>query len=270
MRKKSKIISSRMHPSNKKMTVTDALYELGVRDDTLTPSEKEFLDTQGYLPLPGVLSPEQIAAMNAFLDNLVIVEGADAGKEVHQEPGTNRLANIIDKSKMFDTCFTHPRLLAGITRVLQNDLHLSSLNYRAALPGAGLQGLHADWNGAVTPGDFSVCNSIWLLDDFTEQNGATRLVPGSHNSGKAPNDELANPTDTHPKEQLLVASAGTVVIFNSHTWHGGTLNQTDKPRRAMHSYFARTSHPQQLDQKKHLRPETVARMSGAMRVILGI
>jgi hypothetical protein len=252
------------------MIITDALYELGVREDTLTNAEKEFLDMQGYLPLPGILSSEQIASMNDFLDNLVIIEGLDAGKEVHQEPGTNRLSNILDKSDLFDICFTHPRLLAGITRVLQNDLHLSSLNYRAALPGAGLQGLHADWNGAVAPGDFSVCNSIWLLDDFTLQNGPTRVVPGSHNSGKSPGEVMSDVTQPHPDEKQIIAPAGTVVVFNSHTWHGGTLNQTNKPRRALHSYFARRSHPQQLDQKKHLRPETVARMSEAMRTILGL
>jgi ectoine hydroxylase-related dioxygenase (phytanoyl-CoA dioxygenase family) len=252
------------------MIITEALYKLGVRDDTLTDAEKEFLDMQGYLPLLNILSFEQVALMNAFLDNLVIAEGENAGSEVHQEAGTNRLANILDKSDLFDVCFTHHKVLAGIARVLQNDLHLSSLNYRAALPGAGLQGLHADWNGAVAPGDFSVCNSIWLLDDFTTQNGPTRVVPGSHNSGKAPGDVLGDVTKPHPDEKQIIAPAGTVVIFNSHTWHGGTLNHTDKPRRALHSYFARRSHPQQLDQKKHLRPETVVRMSEAMRTILGV
>jgi ectoine hydroxylase-related dioxygenase (phytanoyl-CoA dioxygenase family) len=252
------------------MTIVESLHELGVCEGTLTKFEKEFLDTKGYLPLADILSKEQVASMNAFLDHLVITEGADAGKEVHQEPGTNRLSNIIDKSPLFDVCFTHPRVLAGVARVLQNDLHLSSLNYRAALPGAGLQGLHADWSGAVTPGNFSVCNSIWLLDDFTQQNGPTRVVPGSHNSGKTPGEVMENVTQTHPDEIQIIAPAGTVVVFNSHTWHGGTLNTTDKPRRALHSYFARRSHPQQLDQKQHLRSETLARMSEAMRVVLGL
>ena len=139
-----------------------------------------------------------------------------------------------------------------------DDLKLSSLNSRAALPGEGLQALHADWSGPVAPGDYQVCNSIWLLDDFTEHNGATRVVPGTHRSGSLPRDAMADPKAAHPHEQKLLAPAGTVVIFNSHVWHGGTLNSTDQPRRALHSYFCRRNQPQQLDQRAYIRPETYA------------
>jgi ectoine hydroxylase-related dioxygenase (phytanoyl-CoA dioxygenase family) len=153
---------------------------------------------------------------------------------------------------------------------LGGEFKLSSLNSRAALPGQGLQALHADWGKAVEPGDYYVCNSIWLLDDFTEENGATRVVPGTQRSGKLPRDVMDNPADPHPDERLLIAPAGTVVIFNSHTWHGGTLNRSAKRRRAMHSYFCRRDQPQQLDQRKYSRPETYARLSEAARYILDV
>ena len=253
------------------MTINDALDELGVRDDTLTPAEKDQLDRDGYLPLPGILAPEQIAAINAKLAELLANEGENAGKEVHQEAGTDRLSNLVDKAPdLFAPCFTHPRVLAGIAHVLKGHLKLSSLNARAALPGQGLQALHADWGRAVAPGDYYVCNSIWLLDDFTEQNGATRVVPGSQRNGQMPQEAMPDPKATHPDEALLTAPAGTVVIFNSHTWHGGTKNNTDKPRRALHSYFCRRDQPQQLDQRKHLRPETVAGLSPAARVVIDV
>lgn len=252
------------------MTIQEALHTLGVRDDTLTLAEKDHLDRDGYLPLPGILTPEQVAAFNKRLAELLAEEGTEAGKEVHQEAGTDRLSDLVNKDPIFEVCFTHPRVLAAISHVLKGDLKLSSLNARAALPGQGLQGLHADWGGPVKPGDFYVCNSIWLLDDFTEDNGATRVVPGSHSSGKTPRDEMDDPGAPHPREKMLLAPAGTVVVFNSHTWHGGTLNRTDKPRRAMHSYFTRRDQTQQLDQKKYLRPETRARLSEAARVILDV
>lgn len=250
------------------MTIHTALEVLGVCDDTLSVEEKAQLDRDGFLPLPGILTQDQVAAINARLAELLDEEGERAGIEVHQEAGTNRLANLVDKSPLFLPCYTHPRVLAGIAHVLGGDLKLSSLNHRAALPGQGLQHLHADWSGATTPGEFFVCNSIWLLDDFTLNNGATRVVPGSHNSGKAPRDEMDNPADPHPREQVLVAPAGTVVIFNSHTWHGGTLNRTDKPRRALHSYFTRRDQPQQTNQSTSLRPETLASLSEAARIVL--
>lgn len=253
------------------MTIADALDQLGVRDDTITERERAALDRDGYLVLPEILSPAQIAAARERMDEILAEEGDRAGLEVHQEAGTERLADLVNKGSVFDVTFTHPRVLAGIAHVLQGDLRLSSLNARFAKPGEGLQGLHADWGRLENPDEFQVCNSIWLLDDFTERNGATRVVPGSHRFGsRLPSDEMDDPSAPHPQERLLLAPAGTVVVFNSHTWHGGTLNRTDARRRAMHAYYCRRHVPQQLDQRKYLRPETRARLSEAALTVLDV
>ena len=252
------------------MTISEALTELGVTDDLLSAKECEFLDSNGYLPIHGVLSTGQVHAMNQRLQQILEAEGEDAGKEVHQEAGTDRLSDLVNKGEIFEVCFTHPKVLAGISRVLKGDLKLSSLSSRFALPGQGLQALHADWGEAVEPSEFQVCNSIWLLDDFTAENGATRVVPGSHLWSMLPGQAMADPKEPHPEEKLLIAPAGTVVIFNSHTWHGGTLNLSSAPRRAMHSYFCRRHQPQQLDQAKYIRPETRCRLSEAAKTILEV
>jgi ectoine hydroxylase-related dioxygenase (phytanoyl-CoA dioxygenase family) len=122
----------------------------------------------------------------------------------------------------------------------------------------------------VSSGDYKVCNSIWLLDDFTTENGATRIVPGTHRTGKLPSDAMDDPNGDHSDQIQVQAKAGTVVIFNSHTWHGGVLNKTSAPRRAMHSYFCRSDQSQQVDQRKHLHQETIARLSPQARVILDV
>ncbi|MBZ0302634.1 MAG: phytanoyl-CoA dioxygenase family protein, partial [Anaerolineae bacterium] len=88
--------------------------------------------------------------------------------------------------------------------------------------------------------------------------------------GKTPGEVMDDPRAAHPKEVPLLAPAGTVVLFNSHTWHGGTLNRSAQRRRAMHSYFCRRDQPQQLDQQKYIRPETAARLSEAARYILDV
>jgi ectoine hydroxylase-related dioxygenase (phytanoyl-CoA dioxygenase family) len=111
-------------------------------------------------------------------------EGDQARTEFRQEPGTERLSDLVNKGDVFDICYTHARILASIAHVLTPDFKLSPLNYRAALPGQGHQALHADWSVPVAAGQFRVCNSIWLLDDFTAENGPTRLVPGSHLRGR--------------------------------------------------------------------------------------
>jgi len=83
-------------------------------------------------------------------------------------------------------------------------------------------------------------------------------------------DVLADPAAAHPDEVKLTAPAGTVVVFNSHLWHGGTINRTSRPRRAVHSYFTLRGNRQQLDQQKYVRAETLARLSPAARFILDV
>jgi ectoine hydroxylase-related dioxygenase (phytanoyl-CoA dioxygenase family) len=247
-----------------------ALFDLGVRDDTLKEDEKTFLDENGYLPLENILSPDQAADMRRRYDELVEQEGEDAGKEVHQEEGTHRLADLVNKGEIFEICMTHPRVLAAMKHVLGSYFKLSSLNGRAALPGQGLQGMHADWSTAVEPGDYFVCNSVWLLSDFSFENGATRVLPGSHKSRQHPRDALEDPKAPVPGEVVLTGKAGTVVIFNAHTWHGGTLNRSLEPRYGLHGYFCRRDQKQQLVQKDYIQPETHHRLSAAARMILDV
>jgi ectoine hydroxylase-related dioxygenase (phytanoyl-CoA dioxygenase family) len=251
------------------MDMASALAGLGVTASSIDDETRERLDRDGYAPLVGVLSEPLLAAMRKRLAELVAAEGERAGLEVHQEAGADRLADLVNKDPVFEICFTDPRLLACVAHVL-GEFKLSSLNFRAALAGEGLQALHAEGGPVTDPASYQVCNSIWLLDDFTADNGATRVVPGSHRSGKSPRDVMVDVRDAHPEEVLLLAPAGTVVVFNSHVWHGGTLNRSPSPRRALHSYFTLRCNSQQLDQRKYVRPETLRRLAPAARYVLDV
>ena len=256
----------------------ETLSELNVRHDTLSQNEKDFLDQNGYLNLGRLLSDEQVQKINDRIHSLMNEEGDNAGSELLDSPyirhpkeaGADRLADLVNKGEEFDIFYTHPRVLAAMVHVLGPSVKLSSLNYRSAKPGMGLQKLHVDWHEAVAPGQYTVCNSIWLLDDFSKKNGATRIVPGTHLSGSLPQDVLTDATASHPDEVIIDALAGSVFIFNSHAWHGGTNNQTTKDRRSIHSYFCRSDQPQQVDQSRYIRQETLNRLSPAAVRILGL
>ncbi|MCY4018988.1 MAG: phytanoyl-CoA dioxygenase family protein [Chloroflexi bacterium] len=252
------------------MDMQSALSTFGVTESTLSDEEIQQLDERGYLPLPTVMTPQQVGAIRERVQELMAEEGEEAGSEFSTEIGAVRLANLVDKDPLFEICFTHPRVLAAMNHVLKGDFKLSSLNGRASVPGDGVQAFHADWSSGVDATDFQVCNSIWLLVDFTEENGATRVVPGSHLSGQLPREVMDNPWEKHPQEMLLTGAAGTVVIFNSHLWHAGTTNHTDTPRYALHSYFTRRHNAQQMDQKAFLSEQTLARLSPAQRFILDV
>lgn len=220
--------------------------------------------------LKNILKATDIKLIVSLLDSLVVEEGIEAASELVREAGTDRLANLVNKGEELRVCYTHPRVLAAIYHVLRSDIHLSSLNSRFALPGEGHQALHVDWHEPVQPGDYHVCNSIWLLDDFTKDNGATRVVPASHKSHSIPKESMPDPAKTHSEQKLLLGEAGTVVVFNSHVWHGGTINTTNRPRRAIHSYWSRRDDPQQTDQKKWITDDTLARLTPVERYLIDV
>ena len=111
---------------------------------------------------------------------------------------------------------------------------------------------------------------MWLLDDFTPENGATRVVPGSHRWGRRPQDVLADPMAPHPDEVLVLGRAGSIAVMNAHTWHGGTANRTAAPRLAMHAFYCRRDKPQQQYQKRLLDPGVQAGLSPELRAILAL
>ena len=244
----------------------------------LKKDELTILERDGYLYLGQLLSDVEVQKVNERIDELLKYEGQLAGSELFEskyirhpkENGADRLADLVNKGAIFDQFYTHPRILSLIAAVLGQKFKLSSLNYRAAKPGLGLQKLHVDYRNALVNGGYKVCNTIWLLDDFTETNGATRIVPGTHKSKTLPQDALVNSELPHPDEIKIIAKAGSVYIFNSHVWHGGTINQTHSDRRSIHSYFCTTDQPQQLDQRKYILKETKKRIGLEGQKILDV
>ena len=99
------------------MEFRQALRQLGVRDDTLTITEKERLDRDGYLPLEGMYTREQAARMLAEHEKLWEIE------RTGQEGAADTVVNTQNKcgSDAYDVCFIHPRVLAVVAHVLQEE-----------------------------------------------------------------------------------------------------------------------------------------------------
>jgi len=237
----------------------------------MTPSEKRQLDTNGYLVIEKLMGESLLDRVRRRVEELFEQEGERAGSEFKQEPHSRRLANLVDKGEVFEQVIETPRILECMEHVLGPRFKLSSLNVRSADPdNHWSQPLHADSGAVADEQGYWVCNSVWMLDDFTEQNGAIRMVPGSHRWGMAPDRALTDLYAPHPREILLTGCAGTVVVMNAHMWHGGTANRTAVHRRAMHVYYTRWDKPQQQYQKRLLRPETQARLSPSARRLLAL
>jgi len=236
-----------------------------------TREHLEQLDSVGCVAVPGFCDPRTTRRIADRLEELFEAEGESAGSEFKLETGCRRLANLADKDELFRTLMVRDDLLAYVAAVLGPHFKLSSLNARSINPGCPLtQPLHADMSALPDDDGFWVFNSLWMLDDFTPDNGALRYVPGTHHRHALPADELDDPLADHPDQQLATGAAGTVLLMNAHLWHGGLPNLTDRPRRALHIFFARSDHPQQQYQKQLLSDRTQAALTEPQRRILAL
>ena len=238
---------------------------------TMTQQARDQLDRDGYLVLEDFMGEPLLRALRERVAQLFQIEGEQAGAEFKQEEQTGRLANLVDKGEIFEQVIALPEILELVGHILGPQFKLSSLNVRSANPhSTWVQPLHADMGALPDDKGYWVANTVWMLDDFTTENGAIRMIPGSQKWGRLPQDVLADPMAPHPQEILLTGKAGTVVVMNAHMWHGGTANRTDKPRCAMHGFYARSDKPQQQYQKRLLRPEVQERLSPELRRILAL
>jgi ectoine hydroxylase-related dioxygenase (phytanoyl-CoA dioxygenase family) len=234
-------------------------------------TKQQQLDDQGYVVLEDCMPGELLQGLRERIHALLAEEGDNAGREFLQEAHAHRLANLIDKGDVFARAIVLDEVIAYVRHVLGPDFKLSSLNARSADPNSDVgQPLHADMGAIADEKGFWVCNTVWMLDDFTVENGATRMIPGSHRWGKRPQEVLADPLAPHPDEILLTGRAGSVAVMNAHMWHGGTANTTAAPRLAMHAFYCRSDKPQQQYQKRLVRPEVQAGLSGDVRKMLAL
>lgn len=208
------------------------LRELGVTENALGPAQREALDRQGYFVAEKVIDAQGLQALRQAFESLYQAN-REAGA---RKKGTRHVEGWLEaEPELMRPLVTHPLLLAAAWRVIARPFGLGQLHGREPLPGFGGQGLHADWGYDGQPGQYHVINSLWLLDDFTSENGATRVVPGSHLL--PPQRRQPGAEAKHPQQQLVLAPAGSALIFNGHLWHGGTRNHSGAARRAIQCGF---------------------------------
>lgn len=229
------------------------------------------LDRQGFTILRQFLNPAEVDAFRQRIAQLFDEEGPAAGSDFKIEPGAKRLANLVNKGAIFQRAVADSSVLALVRQVLGPAIKLSSLNARSAIAGGGSpQPLHADMGAVPDEKGNWVCNVVWMLDDFTEANGALRAVPGTHRAGRLPQQALDDPYAAHPEEILVTGQSGDVVVMNAHLWHAGTENRAAADRLALHSFYCRRDKPQQQYQKKLLSPAVQAQLSPELRDLLAL
>ncbi len=180
------------------------------------------LDRLGWQLVPGALDPPRVTRLRQAFDDRI-----DTGTE-HV-----RITDATPAVAEWRALAAHPLLIAAATHVLGPDFHVRDVHGRNPRPGHGQQGLHADWKERAPGEPFIILTALWLLDDFTADNGATRIVPGTHLLHRPVPRPYAQPHAHHPEESIITGPAGSVLLLNGHLWHSGRRNDSPGPRRAV-------------------------------------
>ena len=223
------------------------------------------LDQQGYTLLHNVLSREQIEEAVEHLSRSYEEEFVSA-----HEPGTLRTTNLTVRARIFRDLIQLPEVVASMGYLLGEDYVLSDMGARSPLPGIAAQGLHRD-GGPVVPNPPEnvhevlpfYAQSLFALCDFTEENGATRFVPGSHVSTVAAADvPAAEVVD-------LVCPAGTILIYDNRLLHGGGANRTQEVRYSVQGFCCRRQVKPFCDHTRSVPLDLVRRETPLMRRLWG-
>lgn len=233
---------------------------------------KRHLDEYGLARVGNALSPEELQSARARLAEQADAEIA-AGSSYHDGASpagptagapNQRVWNLINKGEIFRRVATSERMLDLVRHVLGPHILLSSMTANIARKGGRPMVIHSDQNYIPVETPYPmVCDVAWMLVDFTEENGATRVIPGSHRWGRLPPAD--EPLETIP----ATGPAGTALIFDGRLWHGTGANVRDESRYAMFTYYSRAFLRQQENFSLSTSPEVLAHASPELLSLLG-
>ena len=201
----------------------DRINEVGVGRGA-TPSELAAVDRRGFVVVPALLPARDVESLDTEFERLV----AEDGQSVVHELGTRRTKATNDND-VFAVCWRHRVVLDIAAYVLGSAFQVGHIDLRDPTPGHGEQRLHPDHGATPVPG----VTATWFLDAFTTENGATRLLPGSHRSPPA-TSEVPIPGSEVPGAGELVAlgPAGSVLVCDARLFHAAGRNTTRGSRRS--------------------------------------
>jgi len=238
----------------------------------------KILEEHGHLLLRDVLSPEQCQSYKNHLEE--DFDKYQGHYACEQDPSSHGLENkdlekvvfnLHNKSLAYFDLFDHSVALPYLDQLLKKGSYQNNEPYylynnsaRCPLKGSPGQQLHLDSNLPGTAEFPLIYNVLWMLDDFTKDSGATRVLPGSHKLSDYAED------GKHYEEEILIeGSAGSVLIYNGALWHGGSANTSGADRWAVLLGYSRWFVKPSFDYMKNTPTEIFEQLSPERKELLG-
>ncbi len=207
---------------------------------SIEQAEKDIAE-HGVAIISGLLSPAELKVLSDLVNSEA--EGdRRAGRA--DEPyfadtlfgaPTQRVWDLPSRNQLFCELAVHPTVLGLIEKFVEGPVRLSTFSANITRPGSTEMPLHADQGTNPQPWGPKPhgLNFIWCMDDFTEETGATRMVPGSHKLGRSATIE-----EWETPSVAIEAPAGSLIVMESRVWHKTGSNTTkDRQRSAILGYY---------------------------------
>ncbi|MCA2319449.1 phytanoyl-CoA dioxygenase family protein [Mycobacterium intracellulare] len=197
-------------------------------DSAIAEADMAALDRDGYVIWENLLSAEECAHIRQTVRPWL----GHTGRNSFEGRRTQRIYSVLSRTRVCDRLVDHPRVLAALDRLLMPNYLLSALQAINIQPGEAAQLAHHDDGFYPIPRPRAplAAATIWAIDDFTADNGATVLYPGSHRWGRR---RPGSGDEALP----VVMPAGSCVFFVGTLWHGGGANNTAHERLAITAQY---------------------------------
>lgn len=237
---------------------------------------RQSYEANGYAVLEGLLPAEELGRIRAALAGLL--QAGPSGRNDFEGTRTKRVYTLVGRGKEFERLTEHPVILAIVDDLLLPNYLLTASQAISIAPGETPQPAHTDdsFYPIARPRSAISVSTMWAIDDFTEDNGATEVIPGSHLWS---DEELVNMYVGDDSVELapgyapllrpLVMPAGSCAVFAGTLVHRGGANRSTGIRTAISNQYCEPWARQQENFFLSIPKETVAQMSPRLQSMLG-
>lgn len=223
------------------------------------------MDENGFTVVENALTPSQVEELKAALIQVEAAGAPSLHGTAFEGLATVRIYNLLAHHPAFQQIPVNDKILPLMEQIMDAELQLSSLSAICPCPGETAQPIHADDQLIPLPKPHPAlsCNSMFALTDFTEENGATRIIPGSHKWDHSPG--YGEEFDSIAAEM----KAGSVLLFHGSVWHGGGANRTDQRRLGIACYYCAGYIRQQENQQLGIPTELLRTFPKRLKELCG-
>jgi ectoine hydroxylase-related dioxygenase (phytanoyl-CoA dioxygenase family) len=227
----------------------------------------ERVAADGYTIIEDAFDPTFADQVRSDLERLEADLGIVPAGNAFEGAATVRIYNLLLHGPLYQQIAVAPSVLSVVDRVLDPGCLVSSLSSIAICAGEKAQPIHADDQLIPIPKPHppTVCNTMWAITDFTDANGATRLMPGTHLADGNPDFGRDYSGETIAAEM----AKGSVLVWHGSLWHGGGANRTDERRYGIAMNYCAGYIRQQENQQLGLPADLVRTFPPRLQTLVG-